>query len=255
MRVGDWNFSSGPIQTHFHYQDDPEFSNHYCDQIWPEDIGLSDSLFEGVIVTNDPNFIVGQTTTTGLHSPPISPTLAGRGRHGSGYVVRGLAGNQSINLNVFGFNHAYSPYTGGWMDDNTYNPFPDPPVAIPEDWLSQPLPLSAPLEQPSGTTGPPREHTCTKCFETFTHKKDMVRHMNTVHATGDEEVYRCRCSKVNVRKDNYLRHVSSCNGRYHYPNYICKCLSVCDEKEEHIDHVKNCRHGFGRAGRPSPTRT
>ncbi|KAI0441359.1 hypothetical protein F4803DRAFT_523880 [Xylaria telfairii] len=99
-----------------------------------------------------------------------------------------------------------------------------------------------------------KPHVCTQCTDTaacFTLKKDLRRHIRTVHATGGEQVYRCRCEKQGVRKDNYLRHVRLCTKDHSDSQYICKCLSACSEKQEHIHHVTNCQYSLGTPGRRS----
>ncbi|KAF2963130.1 hypothetical protein GQX73_g10446 [Xylaria multiplex] len=107
--------------------------------------------------------------------------------------------------------------------------------------------LSSPL-------GSLRPHVCTMCTNAtirFKHKKDLNRHIGTVHPTGNEPFYCCRCAKLNTRKDNYLRHLRSCKKQHPYAYYLCKCLSHYTSKEEHMHHVTNCHYGFGRTGRPS----
>ncbi|KAI0441361.1 hypothetical protein F4803DRAFT_428385 [Xylaria telfairii] len=95
-----------------------------------------------------------------------------------------------------------------------------------------------------------RPFPCSGCPSSFKHRKDLKRHVTSVHATGNEPVYRCRCGFQGVRKDNYLRHVSRCNEEPCYPAYSCKCEDACVDKEMHSEHVRPCRYGFGSVGRP-----
>ncbi|KAI0856491.1 hypothetical protein F4860DRAFT_529009 [Xylaria cubensis] len=119
-------------------------------------------------------------------------------------------------------------------------------------WLPLSPPTSLPPQSPLSSAIPSKPHVCALCPGTttcFKLKKDLNRHLGTVHATGYEEVYCCRCKKQGVRKDNYLRHVRRCNKESHDFYYTCKCLFVCGEKEEHLDHVTNCQYGLGTPGR------
>ncbi|KAI0182369.1 hypothetical protein EV127DRAFT_488164 [Xylaria flabelliformis] len=121
-------------------------------------------------------------------------------------------------------------------------------------WLPLSPPASPPPQSPLSSATPSKPHVCALCPGTttcFKLKKDLNRHLGTVHATGYEQVYCCRCKKQGVRKDNYLRHVRRCNKERYCFYYTCKCLFVCAEKEEHLDHVTNCQYGLGTPGRSS----
>ncbi|KAI0479842.1 hypothetical protein F4859DRAFT_529972 [Xylaria cf. heliscus] len=122
--------------------------------------------------------------------------------------------------------------------------------ATAESWslLSSP-PLSPSEPRWPGTTTV-KQFQCKHCGASFTYRKDLTRHKTSVHATGNEPVYRCRCGKRDVRKDNYRRHVEHCSREHIYQYYMCKCTDNEEDKEIHIQHVIPCRHGFGPSGRP-----
>ncbi|KAI0451127.1 hypothetical protein F5B21DRAFT_528237 [Xylaria acuta] len=240
MRSGDSNVSRRLEQNYTHYQNGLEFST------WPEDIYLFGA-------TSDLNFFVGPTTGMRLTPSVLLPiTAAIIYEHGSGHdAMPRLAGEvESTNLSVVGITNASSVPSGSREYCTTHCPRLYRPAAMSGSLPSQPLLPSSPPRPPPGVTEPSRKHKCTKCPDNFTHNKDLVRHMNTVHAAGNEEVYRCRCGKDNVRKDNHCRHARACKKERRHSYYTCKCLVACAEKEEHLRHVKDCRYGFGHIGRP-----
>ncbi|KAH8158106.1 hypothetical protein CIB48_g10144 [Xylaria polymorpha] len=199
MPIDDSNFSSAPIQNHIHCQNDPEFSNRYSDDTWLEEIDFSGFTFEDAIVTNDLSFITGQATTPGLLFRPINPTPIGKHGHESGYVVHKFAGEyDSISPDVFDLNCTCSTHTVGWVHDNTYNPSPYPPATISEARPSRPLLRYLPPMQPPSAMEPLRQHACNMCPDAFMHRKDLLRHKNTIHATGNEETYRYSVNMVSV---------------------------------------------------------
>ena len=53
----------------------------------------------------------------------------------------------------------------------------------------------------------PRPHVCNICSKGFAKRNDLRRHRGTVHQSGGELVFRCRCKYKCTRKDNYLRHM------------------------------------------------
>ncbi|KAI0446843.1 hypothetical protein F4803DRAFT_420774 [Xylaria telfairii] len=251
MPIDDSDFSSASMQNDIYCQNDPESSNRYSDVVWLEEIGFSRFTFEDAVVMNNSGLMAGQGTAPGLLFRPMNLTPIGKHRHENGYAVHKFAGEyDSISPHVFNFNYTCSTHAVGWVHDNTYNPSPYSPAAISGARPRRPLlRYSLPMQQPSAME-PSRQHACSMCAEAFMHRKDLLRHKNTIHATGDEETYRCRCSKTGFRKDNYLRHVGSCNRKYQYPNYTCKCHAACERRDEHIVHVKQCQYGFGQTGRP-----
>ncbi|TRX93428.1 hypothetical protein FHL15_005703 [Xylaria flabelliformis] len=140
-------------------------------------------------------------------------------------------------------------YGSGWG-----YPHESSPSLLSPSWLPLSPPTSLPPQSPLPSAIPSKPHVCALCPGTttcFKLKKDLNRHLGTVHATGYEEVYCCRCKKQGVRKDNYLRHVRRCNKERYCVYYTCKCFFVCAEKEEHLDHVTNCQYGLGTPGRSS----
>ncbi|KAI0907599.1 hypothetical protein F4823DRAFT_548282 [Ustulina deusta] len=127
------------------------------------------------------------------------------------------------------------------------------PAAVPLpmfEWSLAPESLSllslGSLTSPTITTGSAdqaKPYPCPSCPNmSFRYNKDLTRHTSTVHPTGYEPVYRCRCGKSDFRKDNHLRHVGTCarsRSGIHY--YACRCRSTYKEKDEYIDHVQS-RH-------------
>ncbi|KAK5632169.1 hypothetical protein RRF57_007883 [Xylaria bambusicola] len=87
-----------------------------------------------------------------------------------------------------------------------------------------------------------RPWPCSACQNavSFTLKKDLKRHMSTVHATGQESAYHCQCGKRCIRKDNHIRHVRTCNkDDQRLSHYICKCQMTYMEKQMYLDHVRH----------------
>ncbi|KAI0856487.1 hypothetical protein F4860DRAFT_492845 [Xylaria cubensis] len=118
-------------------------------------------------------------------------------------------------------------------------------------WSPQGTVTSPASPSPSALSGAAdaRRFGCNECPSSFAQNKDLNRHKISVHPTGNEPLYRCRCGKEGVRKDNYLRHVEPCSN-YHYPTYACKCGYACEDKDDHVGHVSQCRYGFRPVGRP-----
>lgn len=77
----------------------------------------------------------------------------------------------------------------------------------------------------------------TGCGASFTHKKDLARHVRSVHALEDEPAYRCKCSYKNVRKDNYRRHLLRCTKGHGLRTFRCKCGFACVQKIDHVAHL------------------
>lgn len=164
-----------------------------------------------------------------------------------------------VDANLGGYGSYYGSYEqyGSFEDPGIY-PSAPPPLAQP--LVSSPGPLfspssmSTPLPSPlPSQQKPPKPYRCGKghCTAAFQHMKDLRRHRKTVHSTGDEPYFRCRCDKRDTRKDNYLRHLEKC-GRVHvHTHYMCSCGHLCADKEQHRVHVTGCRHGFGKVGRPN----
>ncbi|KAI1419542.1 hypothetical protein F5Y12DRAFT_233632 [Xylaria sp. FL1777] len=123
--------------------------------------------------------------------------------------------------------------------DDTYN------IPATTQWdlatvLSPPPPSPLPLSTTTHSNQA-RPFACKACLNavSFTLKKDLNRHIRTVHATGKESAYHCRCGKIDRRKDNHLRHVGTCNKSYPSHYYTCTCHSTYIDKEEYIDHVQS----------------
>ncbi|GAW20951.1 hypothetical protein ANO14919_104640 [Xylariales sp. No.14919] len=149
-------------------------------------------------------------------------------------------------------------YTQGYPFTNTvaYNLQP----SFQDDGFPSNLPFDngpatnrVPEPQWDSVTGPPlpsfpavpslnqvRPHSCNTCPTAFKHRKDLNRHMDTVHATGQELVYRCSCGKTDIRKDNHRRHVGTCTKKRSDCPYICKCLSRYKDEEEYLSHISSC---------------
>ncbi|TGJ81477.1 hypothetical protein E0Z10_g7283 [Xylaria hypoxylon] len=87
---------------------------------------------------------------------------------------------------------------------------------------------------------PARPYPCNACSIAFQWRKDLNRHIATVHATEEARVYSCRCGKGDIRKDNHRRHVRTCNKKPQGLCYVCKCLSAYMEEAEYLDHVASC---------------
>ncbi|GAW20950.1 hypothetical protein ANO14919_104630 [Xylariales sp. No.14919] len=259
-------------QTHFESACDRD------DDIWVEHDDLS-SFTSGEVMSNNMHFglpshdslvdlVPYSSRAPGLDALPMSATTywavpaAGRNpgwdcETSYSYAVhenidlqarttRGLArlAGDAVPIGPSGFNtipSAAAAAVEGFGFDCPSRPPTAPPAALPTA-----LPLAAP--------GSPELHTCHICppgQSAFTHKKDLKRHIDSVHETADAPTYGCRCGKGGVRKDNYLRHVLTCNKEHRGLHYLCKCLSSIVERELHINHVRKCRYGFSRNGRPS----
>ncbi|TRX93430.1 hypothetical protein FHL15_005705 [Xylaria flabelliformis] len=119
-------------------------------------------------------------------------------------------------------------------------------------WSPQGTVTSPASPSPSTLSGAAdaRRFECNECPSSFAQNKDLNRHKKSVHPTGNEPLYRCRCGREGVRKDNYLRHVDPCSNEYRYPAYSCKCGHLSEHKEPHVEHVSRCRYGFRPVGRP-----
>ncbi|RWA12700.1 hypothetical protein EKO27_g2423 [Xylaria grammica] len=244
-------------QTHFESACDRD------DDIWVEYDDLS-GFTSGDVMSNNMHFgllshdslvdlVPYSNRALGLDALPMSATTywavpARRPESGLGR----LAGD-AVPIGPSGFNTIPSVAAAveGFGFDCPSRPPTAPPAAPPTALLLAALPLAAlPLAAP----GSPELHTCHICppgQSAFTHKKDLKRHIDSVHETADAPTYGCRCGKGGVRKDNYLRHVLTCNKEHRDISYLCKCLSSIVERELHINHVRKCRYGFSRNGRPS----
>ncbi|KAI0530448.1 hypothetical protein GGR58DRAFT_524458 [Xylaria digitata] len=228
-----------PMRNHTHNQPQLIPTSRNNDHIWLENNVQFDFTIEDVMFASMGSDLLDQNSLAGrdpcisdppdLAAPPTSPIIFGA-------VASNLswARDNSATSSVLGDEEAW---TSGEFARESNSAVNSPQVGTS---LSPPRSL--------------RPHICTMCPNAttcFTHKKDLNRHINTVHATGNEPIYSCRCGKLNTRKDNYLRHLRSCDKQYPYPYYLCKCPSYCTSKEEHMRHVTNCHYGFGRTGRPS----
>ncbi|KAI0451126.1 hypothetical protein F5B21DRAFT_488258 [Xylaria acuta] len=250
------------------------FSISHNGQYYLEDGGLSDLLYAAMLGEHG-NYV--QQYATGGLPQPMTPGYSGSAGpnnpwlsldpalvHGSypdavpenlctttldhsSYVcdLGGLFDDDPVFEHSYGtpttsVGFAYNTPCGSWPSQAT--------AASPTSSSQLSSPLSSPrvLSKATDTKLLP----CPDCSACFKQKKDLNRHKNCVHATGDEPVYCCRCGKDNVRKDNHLRHVNHCTREHCHPYYTCKCGHACEDKESHVKHVSNCRHGFGRIGRP-----
>lgn len=151
------------------------------------------------------------------------------------------------------FFNGYGGY-GGYGSCDRHDGFEGPnfyPSPSPSSVTSLPPPSL--LAPPSSQQQPHKPHKCTvyPCTSAFQHKKDLARHMKTVHSTGNEPYFRCRCDKTDIRKDNYLRHLEKCRRDYKHAEYMCSCGDLCGDKGQHRLHVVECTYGQGRPGRPS----
>ncbi|KAI1735452.1 hypothetical protein F4680DRAFT_305140 [Xylaria scruposa] len=131
-------------------------------------------------------------------------------------------------------NYGYSQATG--------------PSSIPS--APPPPPSPSPSSAVAAEVSAAKSFQCNVCSRDFRYKKDLNRHMKTVHTTGSESIFQCRCEKTDMRKDNYVRHVRLCKRRYILSEYSCRCANACADKEDHLDHVNLCQYGSGRPGRP-----
>ncbi|KAI1174526.1 hypothetical protein F4777DRAFT_378721 [Nemania sp. FL0916] len=96
-----------------------------------------------------------------------------------------------------------------------------------------------------------RRYTCSLCPDAFfKNPKDTRRHVRTVHPTGQEPMYSCRCGKQDYRKDNHKRHVLRCHKECSLGCYICVCQSPCNKKQLHVAHLDGCIFGQAPRGRP-----
>lgn len=179
----------------------------------------------------------------------------------------GFSGNLDGGTAII-FDHSYglpAAAAGGWVH-HAPTPYSSPAAAAPAPAWGLPMePASPVLSTLAAAAKPLRKFRCDmfdikgfqspeqskRCQASFKQRKDLIRHKRTVHATGDDPYYRCRCATEGVRKDNYLRHVRDCNKPLRLPFYLCKCQYRCADKKEHADHVTDCQFGFGRHGRPS----
>ncbi|KAI0098033.1 hypothetical protein GGR51DRAFT_438217 [Nemania sp. FL0031] len=92
----------------------------------------------------------------------------------------------------------------------------------------------------------PRPFLCTMCPNSFKYKKDLNRHLDTVHKAQDDPVYLCRCGKVDTRKDNFRRHLRTCKGKHPNAHFKCKCDSMFTDKNQFSGHFADCH--FARPG-------
>ncbi|OTA67218.1 hypothetical protein K449DRAFT_419880 [Hypoxylon sp. EC38] len=101
--------------------------------------------------------------------------------------------------------------------------------------------VPAPPSPPSSPS--PHQHKCSQCDNRFHTERGRKRHEKTVHLTGAEPAYLCKCGYHNVRKDNYLRHLRACRLALYIENavYICKCTLWTYDHDRHYNHVKDCR--------------
>jgi hypothetical protein len=97
------------------------------------------------------------------------------------------------------------------------------------------------------------------CELVFSTRKDLIRHVSTVHEETDP-AYMCRCGFAQRRKDLYRRHLARCNRqRQRHDYYTCICGLNHSDYDFHIVHVVNCgrvRRGRlqGGARKRQPTR-
>ncbi|KAI1390926.1 uncharacterized protein F4822DRAFT_167159 [Hypoxylon trugodes] len=111
--------------------------------------------------------------------------------------------------------------------------------------LAVPAPPYSP-ESPTQTPSPPQpshRYKCSSsdCGMSFKKSSDLKRHYSTVHRSGTDPQYICRCGHDGTRKDNYIRHVKTCKGPYSYNSmYFCKCDRSSVDESEHIAHIRHC---------------
>ena len=123
-------------------------------------------------------------------------------------------------------------------------------------------PASSPVTTPASSVGlspasngSAKPFGCFDCEWSFQQRKDLIRHVKTVHFTDANHVWRCICGKQQRRKDNHRRHVRNCT-RGPPPDdyvwaYVCACLHQCAHDQEHLRHLDECRvGGTGPRGRP-----
>ncbi|KAI0479840.1 hypothetical protein F4859DRAFT_513342 [Xylaria cf. heliscus] len=191
-----------------------EFTIDYNEQFWPGGNYSPSLISEGTTPTSmdsgvvGQNFIVGHDSgihsTLGLISLPISPTTVIMDTNRSSLYATPAFTGDPHNLDAFGLNHAYSlPATQRALAPQNaaamYGPIGhlNEPLLSPS-WPPLSPPRLSPPELPLTPAIPSKPHICTQCpgaTACFTLRKDLNRHIRTVHATGDERVYRCRCKK------------------------------------------------------------
>ena len=55
---------------------------------------------------------------------------------------------------------------------------------------------------------PDARHGCEVCGRKFVYKKDLNRHLSTIHGVGDVKTFECGvCSKVFKEKSNLTKHL------------------------------------------------
>ncbi|KAI1121394.1 hypothetical protein F5Y10DRAFT_272143 [Nemania abortiva] len=190
-----------------------------------------------------PDFSTGDDQGQGPSQGPVQ----GQGQPGF------MPSTQYYNYPVY--NHQWpnaqtSSYSNGYARDP--DPGPDDIISYPaatQDLAlgySPPPALASSASPTTAMTDLSRQFPCTMCPNSFKYRKDLNRHLDTVHKTLDDPVYRCRCGKTDTRKDNCRRHVRNCKGKHPDRYFICKCGSTFTVKEEYIAHFADCH--FTRPG-------
>ncbi|KAI1273438.1 hypothetical protein F5Y07DRAFT_402331 [Xylaria sp. FL0933] len=214
---------------------------------------VPDSLIEGLAVAHES--VMGLSSADNQGFPPGRAGAVGLDQHLYSMDWNITMDSHQWNASAFRSWDAFQPsmwnishagFTGGpdrmslSPDDRTNTPAITPFLA---PQLNMATGLLSPLSPPVPTAtyaNQARPFACILCHDavSFTLAKDLNRHIRTVHATGYEDAYRCRCGKSGLRKDNHLRHVGKCSKSYPELHYFsCRCGSSYIDKKEYIDHL------------------
>lgn len=91
-------------------------------------------------------------------------------------------------------------------------------------------------------------HTCSECGRDFVNRRDLNRHVSTVHSQTDAEGFHCACGYICGRKDNFRRHIGICTKTKQVQPYRCSCRVEFTDKDNIVHHLSTC--GKGGSGRP-----
>ncbi|KAF4464754.1 zinc-responsiveness transcriptional activator [Fusarium albosuccineum] len=91
---------------------------------------------------------------------------------------------------------------------------------------------------------------CDICGQAIGLEKDLRRHYDTVHPSG--QPFRCCCGRKTHRRDNHMRHLKKCNRDKNGSSFICNQQHEFSSKKEYLRHLRDNNAGGCKRFRGTP---